>query len=60
MAESPNIDRARTADAAFARGDVDALRPYLGAGIVGHIPGRSPMPGTFKGVDERTVEELWS
>ena len=48
----PNEDLVRRGFAAFATGNLDALRSeYFAADIVWHFPGRSPLAGDFTGVD---------
>jgi len=46
----PNEVLAREVDAAFGRGDMDAVRQYWAEDIRWHIPGRSPVSGDFEGV----------
>jgi ketosteroid isomerase-like protein len=49
----PNEDRFREGYAAFQRGDLDALRnDYLADDIVWHSPGRNPLSGDYRGIDE--------
>jgi len=49
----PNEDRLRGGYQAFQTGNMDALRnEYLTPEVVWHAPGRSPISGDFKGVDE--------
>jgi ketosteroid isomerase-like protein len=37
---------------AFGRGDMEALRGMFDPQVVWHIPGHSPVSGTYKGIDE--------
>ncbi len=49
----PNEDLFRAGYAAFQSGDMDALASkYFAPGIVWHSPGKSPMSGDFKGLEE--------
>jgi len=49
----PNEDRFRAGYAAFSSGDMDALRnEFFTEDVVWHSPGRNPLSGDFKGVDE--------
>jgi ketosteroid isomerase-like protein len=49
----PNEERLREGYAAFQRGDMEALRnEYLAEDIVWHTPGRSPVAGDFRGIDD--------
>ena len=49
----PNEDLLREGVAAFARGDLDALRKkYFAEDIRWHIPGRSPVAGDYEGADQ--------
>lgn len=49
----PNEDLIRKGFEAFGRGDMDALRgEFLAPDITYHVPGRSPISGDYKGVDE--------
>jgi ketosteroid isomerase-like protein len=49
----PNEERLREGYAAFGRADLDALRnEYFAPEIVWHTPGRSPLAGDFRGIDE--------
>ena len=43
----PNEEMLRAAYAAFARGDLDGYLDYCTADITFHVPGRSPVAGTF-------------
>ena len=51
MAEHPHIQLVRDGYAAFARGDLDAIRAMFDPEIVWHIGGRSPVAGDYNGVD---------
>src|SRR5260370_19488568 len=49
----PTEDLARQANAAFARGDLAALRPqFFAENIRWHIPGRGPLAGDYEGVTQ--------
>jgi ketosteroid isomerase-like protein len=49
----PNEQRFRDGYDAFGRGDVDALRnEYFTEDIVWHSPGRNPLSGDYRGIDE--------
>jgi uncharacterized protein len=48
----PNEEIVRQGFTAFGAGDVDTLRRLIAPDIVWHAPGRSPVSGTFKGIDE--------
>lgn len=49
----PNEDRLRAGYAAFSSGDMEALRNELFTeDIIWHAPGRNPLSGDHKGVDE--------
>lgn len=48
----PNEQVVRDGFAAFSAGDMDALRRIIAADAIWHIPGRSPLSGSYKGVDE--------
>jgi ketosteroid isomerase-like protein len=43
----PNEDLLRKAYAAFGRGDLDEYLRYCNEDIVFHVPGRSPVAGTY-------------
>ncbi len=46
----PNEDLLREGIAAFTRGDLDALREkYFAADIRWHLPGKSPLAGSYEG-----------
>lgn len=47
----------RTMFDAYSRGDADTLRQVLAEGVFYHIPGRSPMAGSYRGRD--AVLALW-
>ena len=48
----PNEDLIRAAYAAYANGDIDALRQeFLAPDIRGHYPGTSPLAGHHQGAD---------
>jgi uncharacterized protein len=46
----PNEDLAREGLAAFARGDMEAVRQFLAEDTRSHFPGRSPLSGDYEGV----------
>lgn len=48
----PNEQIVRDGFAAFKAGDMDALRRIISAGAVWHAPGRNPLSGSYKGIDE--------
>jgi ketosteroid isomerase-like protein len=48
----PNEDLLRKGYEAFQKADLDTLRQLFDANIVFHTPGRSPISGDQKGVDE--------
>ncbi|MGH8891926.1 MAG: nuclear transport factor 2 family protein [Actinomycetes bacterium] len=48
----PNEQLVRDGFAAFSAGDMDALRRVIAADAIWHVPGRSPLSGSYKGVDE--------
>jgi uncharacterized protein len=48
----PNEDLVRQASAAFARGDLDALRnQFFAPNITWHISGTGPLAGDYQGID---------
>ncbi len=47
-----NVERTRAAYAAFARGDLDAIRQDLDPDIRWTLSGRSTLAGTYRGIDE--------
>jgi len=47
----PNEELTRRGFDAFAKGDVDTLRELFDQDAVGHVPGRSPLAGDYRGVD---------
>ena len=51
----PNEDVVRQGFAAFASGDVSALRRIIAPGAVWHAPGRNPLSGSYKGIEEILV-----
>ena len=51
MTEHPNARLIRHGYAAFARGDLDAIRELMAHDVVWHEPGRSPIAGDYKGPD---------
>jgi ketosteroid isomerase-like protein len=48
----PNVDLLRRSYEAFNTGDMDTLRASFTDDIMGHAPGKSPVAGDYKGVDE--------
>jgi len=49
----PNEQRFRDGYAAFQRGDIEALRnEYFTEDVVWHSPGRNPLSGDWRGIDE--------
>lgn len=48
----PNEDLARRGYAAFGAGDVDTLRTLIAPDCVWHVPGRSPLAGDYRGLEE--------
>jgi uncharacterized protein len=51
MNEHPNSRLIRHGYAAFARGDLDAIRELMAPDVVWHEPGRSAIAGDYKGPD---------
>ena len=49
--EHPNVQRMREGYAAFAKGDLAALRKYLTEDVVWHVPGHSALAGDYAGID---------
>ena len=47
----PTSDRVREAFAAFNRGDVEAMRPFIAEDIVWHVGGDHPLSGDYRGRD---------
>lgn len=47
-----NVELLRKGYDAFAKGDLDTIRGLFADDAVGHVPGRSPLAGDYKGVDE--------
>jgi len=60
----PNVDLARQANAAFGRGDLDALQnQFFAEDIRWHVPGRGPLADDYEGVAQvlgllRKIAEL--
>jgi ketosteroid isomerase-like protein len=52
MAAADDLETIRAGYEAFGRGDIPAVLEKLDPEIAWHIPGRSPMAGTYKGYDE--------
>jgi uncharacterized protein len=47
-----NVSRTRAGYAAFAAGDLDAIRDLFSPEITWHVGGRSSLAGTYAGIDE--------
>lgn len=47
-----NVELLRKGYDAFDRGDMDTIRGVFANDAVAHIPGRSPLAGDYKGIDE--------
>jgi ketosteroid isomerase-like protein len=52
VSEHPNAERLRAGFAAFPARDPAALRGLFAADVSWTIPGRSPLAGTYRGLDE--------
>ena len=48
----PNEELMRRGYEAFGKGDMDTIRELFDPNIVWHAPGRNPMSGDYRGVDE--------
>ena len=48
----PNEELLRNGYAAFEKGDLDTLRGMFSADIVWHSPGRGPLAGDYRGIDQ--------
>jgi uncharacterized protein len=48
----PNEELVRRGFDAFSKGDVDTLRALFDPDAVWHVPGRSPLSGDHRGVDD--------
>lgn len=48
----PNQDLLRKGYEAFSKGDMDTIRELFAPDIVFHAPGKSPVAGDYKGIDE--------
>ena len=48
----PSEALVRDGYAAFSRGDLDAIRAIFDPAIIWHVPGKSPVSGVYKGIDE--------
>ena len=48
----PNEELLRRGYEAFGKGDMDTIRELFDPNIVWHAPGRNPMSGDYRGVDE--------
>lgn len=47
-----NEGRLREGFAAFQRGDLDTVKGFFADDIIWHVPGKSPVSGDYKGVEE--------
>ena len=52
MADHPNVQRLRDGYAAFAKGDMDAVKELWTDDVVWHVGGNNPLAGDYKGQDE--------
>lgn len=57
MAEHPNVQRLREGYAAFAAGDLEALKEYIAEDVTWHEGGRNQLAGDYQGRD--AVYELF-
>ncbi len=48
----PNEETVREGFAAFSAGDMDTLRRIIAPDAIWHVPGRSPISGSYKGIEE--------
>jgi len=48
----PNEDLIRAGLDAFGKGDLDAVRGFFADDIAWHSPGRNPLAGDYKGIDQ--------
>jgi uncharacterized protein len=48
----PNEDLVRRGYEAFANGDMETMRQVLDPDVIWHAPGRSPLAGDYRGVEE--------
>jgi ketosteroid isomerase-like protein len=48
----PNEELVRRGYEAFATGDVDTMRQVLNPDVLWHAPGRSPLAGDYRGIEE--------
>jgi uncharacterized protein len=48
----PNEELVRRGFEAFANGDVETMRQVLDPDVIWHAPGRSPLAGDYRGVEE--------
>jgi ketosteroid isomerase-like protein len=48
----PNEELVRRAFDAFTKGDVDTIRELTDQDAVWHTPGRGPLAGDYRGIDE--------
>ncbi|HET7304959.1 MAG TPA: nuclear transport factor 2 family protein [Segeticoccus sp.] len=49
--DDPAMDVVRRGYAAFNAGDIETLRELFADDVVQHVPGRSPLAGTYQGAD---------
>jgi uncharacterized protein len=52
MADNPNTALLRKGYEAFAAGDLDTIRGLFADDVVWHVPGRNPLAGDYKGIDD--------
>jgi uncharacterized protein len=52
LSEHPNVTRTREYLDTFARGDLEALRPYFSDDVVWHVAGNHALSGDYFGKDE--------
>jgi ketosteroid isomerase-like protein len=55
MSDHPNVARMREGYAAFAKGDLAALRELFTEDIVWHVPGHTSLAGDYEGIDDVQV-----
>jgi len=48
----PNEDRIREGFGAFQQGDLGKVKDFFADDVVWHVPGKSPLAGTYKGKEE--------
>lgn len=61
MSEHPNVELMRKVYAAFGSGDVETAATYWTEDAVHHYPGRNPLSGEHKGIEESTAfaNKIW-